>query len=115
MEISSLPSLSNLLNQNPNLQPNAKSDRFASNFENLQNPQINGTGSSNGVAPVQIDKTTPTDRVTAPGFAQMFEQFIKGVDQKKENFKTRNSRSDSRPIGQHPRSSGKVPRGWSRL
>ena len=84
MEISSLPSLSNLLNQNPNLQPNAQLDRFASNFENLQNPQINGTRPSNGVAPVQIDKTTPTDRVTAPGFAQMFEQFIKGVDQKKK-------------------------------
>ena len=35
-----------------------------------------------GVIP--IDKTTPTERVTAPGFAQMFENFIKGVDRKKK-------------------------------
>ena len=26
----------------------------------------------------------PVERVTAPGFAQMFEKFIKGVDQKKK-------------------------------
>ena len=84
MEISSLPSLSDLLNQNPNLQPNAQADRFSSNFENLQNPQVQGTRSPNGVVPVEIDKTSPTDRVTAPGFAQMFEQFIKGVDRKKK-------------------------------
>ena len=84
MEISSLPSLSDLLNQNPNLQPNAQTDRFSSNFENLQNPQVQGTRSPNGVVPVEIDKTSPTDRVTAPGFAQMFEQFIKGVDRKKK-------------------------------
>ena len=84
MEISSLPSLSDLLNQNPNLRPNAQADRFSSNFENLQNPQVQGTRSPNGVVPVEIDKTSPTDRVTAPGFAQMFEQFIKGVDRKKK-------------------------------
>lgn len=84
MEISSLPSLSDLLNQNPNLQPNAQADRFSSNFENLQNPQVQGTRSPNGVVPVEIDKTSPTDRVTAPGFTQMFEQFIKGVDRKKK-------------------------------
>jgi flagellar hook-basal body complex protein FliE len=69
MEISSLPSLSDLLNQNPNLQPNAQADRFSSNFENLQNPQVQGTRSPNGVVPVEIDK---------------FEQFIKGVDRKKK-------------------------------
>ncbi len=84
MEISSLPSLSDLLNQNPNLQPNAQADRFSSNFENLQNPPVQGNRSPNGVVPVEIDKTSPTDRVTAPGFAQMFEQFIKGVDRKKK-------------------------------
>jgi flagellar hook-basal body complex protein FliE len=39
---------------------------------------------SNGIDLVPIDKTTPTDRVTAPGFSQMFESFIKGVDQKKK-------------------------------
>ena len=43
---------------------------------------VNGTG--NGVEVIPIDKTTPTERVTAPGFAQMFENFIKGVDQKKK-------------------------------
>jgi flagellar hook-basal body complex protein FliE len=31
-----------------------------------------------------IDKTSPTERVTAPGFADMFEKFVKGVDQKKK-------------------------------
>jgi hypothetical protein len=41
----------------------------------------NSIGSPNGVIP--IDKTSPTERVTAPGFAQMFENFIKGVDQKR--------------------------------
>lgn len=46
----------------------------------LNNPNSIGNGS--GVIP--IDRTTPTERVTAPGFAQMFENFIKGVDQKKK-------------------------------
>ena len=35
-------------------------------------------------SPIQLDRTSPVDRVTAPGFAQMFEKFIKGVDQKKK-------------------------------
>ena len=38
---------------------------------------------SPGSIPV-IDKTTPTDRVTAPGFSEMFEKFVRGVDQKKK-------------------------------
>ncbi|MBN37568.1 MAG: flagellar hook-basal body complex protein FliE [Opitutae bacterium] len=87
-EISSLPSLSDLLSQNPNLQPNNQLDRFSQSSEMgqgfgtsmLNNPNSIGNGS--GVIP--IDKTTPTERVTAPGFAQMFENFIKGVDQKKK-------------------------------
>jgi len=37
---------------------------------------------SAGVA--QIDRVSPSDRVTAPGFADMFEKFVKGVDQKKK-------------------------------
>ena len=87
-EISSLPSLSDLLSQNPNLQPNNQLDRFTQSSEMGQ-----GLGSSslssanrigNGVEVIPIDKTTPTERVTAPGFAQMFENFIKGVDQKKK-------------------------------
>ena len=43
---------------------------------------VNGTG--NGVEVIPIDKTTPTERVTAPGFAQMFEKLYQGVDQKKK-------------------------------
>jgi flagellar hook-basal body complex protein FliE len=83
-EISSLPSLSDLLGQNPNINANAAANRFAQNFE-----QSIGTNSAdqinrNGVIPVEIDKSSPTDRVNAPGFAQMFEKFIKGVDQKKK-------------------------------
>ena len=49
-------------------------------YRNGQSSQTN----INAVSPVSIDKTTPTDRVNAPGFAQMFENFIKGVDQKKK-------------------------------
>ena len=84
-EISSLPSLNDLLTQNPNLRPNSQAERFAQNFENQStaigsNSQL-GSGS---VSPIQLDRTSPVERVTAPGFAQMFEKFIKGVDQKKK-------------------------------
>ena len=84
-EISSLPSLSELLSQNPNLKPNQQLDRFAQSSEmgqNIGTSRSNAVG--NGVEVIPIDKTTPTERVTAPGFAQMFENFIKGVDQKKK-------------------------------
>ena len=80
-EISSLPSLNDLLTQNPNLRPNSQAERFTQNFENRTNA-INSPDSTG--APVQLDRTAPVDRVTAPGFAQMFEKFIKGVDQKKK-------------------------------
>lgn len=85
-EISSLPSLSDLLSQNPNLKPNGQLDRFANSFSEMgQNIGTSLTDSvGNGIEVVPIDKTTPTERVTAPGFAQMFENFIKGVDQKKK-------------------------------
>jgi flagellar hook-basal body complex protein FliE len=84
-EISSLPSLNDLLTQNPNLRPNGQLDRFAKSSEMGQNFGTSMPDSvSNGVEVVPIDKTTPTERVTAPGFAQMFENFIKGVDQKKK-------------------------------
>jgi len=80
-EISALPSLNDLLTQNPNLRPNSQAERFAQNFEN----RSSGIGSTNNVGmPVQLDRTAPVDRVTAPGFAQMFEKFIQGVDQKKK-------------------------------
>ncbi len=80
-EISSLPSLNDLLTQNPNLRPNSQAERLTQNFENRTNA-INSPDSMG--TPVQLDRTAPVDRVTAPGFAQMFEKFIKGVDQKKK-------------------------------
>ena len=83
-EISSLPSLSDLLTQNPNLQANQQLDRFAQNSEMGQGFGASETQRFNGVDIVPIDKTSPTDRVTAPGFSNMFESFIKGVDQKKK-------------------------------
>ena len=83
-EISSLPSLSDLLTQNPNLQANQQLDRFAQNSEMGQGFGASETQRFNGVDIVPIDKTSPTDRVTAPGFSSMFESFIKGVDQKKK-------------------------------
>lgn len=83
-EISSLPSLSDLLTQNPNLQANQQLDRFAKNSEMGQSFGASETQRFNGVDIVPIDKTSPTDRVTAPGFSNMFESFIKGVDQKKK-------------------------------
>ncbi len=82
--ISSLPSLTDLINQNPNLQPNVQANRFAQSSELSQINKLGNVPKSNGVQPVVIDKTSPTERVTAPGFAQMFEDFIKGVDQKKK-------------------------------
>lgn len=83
-EISSLPSLSDLLNQNSNLQANQQLDRFAKANEMGQGFGASASQNPNGVDLVPIDKSTPTDRVTAPGFAQMFESFVKGVDQKKK-------------------------------
>ena len=82
-EISSLPSLSDLLTQNSNLQANTQLDRFVKSSE-MGMGGISESQRSNGIDLVPIDKTTPTDRVTAPGFSQMFESFIKGVDQNKK-------------------------------
>ena len=95
-EIASLPSLTDLLNQNPNLRP-ASLEQFGS---------TNGVGTEMGQGlrasqPSAISAVSPTgptveapsapgvgapavDRVTAPGFAQMFERFVKGVDHKKK-------------------------------
>ena len=82
--ITSLPSLTDLLSQNPNLQPNVQANRFAQNAELSQLGNLSAQSSINGVQPIGIDKTSSTERVTAPGFAQMFEDFVKGVDQKKK-------------------------------
>ncbi len=83
-EIASLPSLSELLSQNPNMRPNASIDRFMHSSEvgtdiGSEFAQSAGNGS---VGPaIDVD---PVNRVTAPGFADMFEKFIKGVDRKKK-------------------------------
>jgi flagellar hook-basal body complex protein FliE len=83
--ISSLPSLNDLLRQNPNLQPNVLANKFSGENQSfnaekaLSVPPLAGAPN-----PTQIDKTSPTERVTAPGFADMFEKFVKGVDQKKK-------------------------------
>ena len=81
--ITSLPSLSDLLTQNPNIQPNVQANRLANSSEMSMIQNLGNPVQPNGVETIQIDKTNPTERVTAPGFAQMFEDFIKGVDQRR--------------------------------
>jgi len=44
-------------------------------------PNVQGV-KGQGIQP--IDATAFTNRVTAPGFAEMFQKFVKGVDQKKK-------------------------------
>jgi len=95
-EIASLPSLTELLNQNPNLRPASLEQFGASNgigAEMGQNLQAAQPAASSAVLPGQSTVAAPSvggigapavDRVTAPGFAQMFEQFVKGVDHKKK-------------------------------
>ena len=77
--VSSLPSLNDLLRQNPNLNPQKFSNKIGSEQHSLSS--ISQTG---GISAPIIDKTTPTDRVTAPGFSEMFEKFVRGVDHKKK-------------------------------
>ena len=77
--VSSLPSLNDLLRQNPNLNPQKFSNKIGSEQHSLSGISQTGLISS----PI-IDKTTPTDRVTAPGFSEMFEKFVRGVDHKKK-------------------------------
>jgi flagellar hook-basal body complex protein FliE len=84
--ISSLPSLSELLRQNSNISPAqavrpsseslAGSSVYVPSTPNVESLRNAGVG--------QVDRVSPTDRVTAPGFADMFEKFVKGVDQKKK-------------------------------
>ena len=84
-EIASLPSLSELLTQNPNLQPNARADRFATSSEIGAN--VGTDFARNALAGTETGPlldVDPVNRVTAPGFADMFERFIKGVDAKKK-------------------------------
>ena len=77
--VSSLPSLNDLLRQNPNLNPQKFSNKIGSEQHSLS-----GISQTGRIASPIIDKTTPTDRVTAPGFSEMFEKFVRGVDHKKK-------------------------------
>jgi flagellar hook-basal body complex protein FliE len=87
-EISSLPSLSDLLSQNQNIQANNQIDRFAKSSEMGQGFGAIDTNSLHGLSANPVGRTSYTDRVTAPGFADMFENFVRGVDQKKKISKT---------------------------
>ena len=77
--VSSLPSLTDLLRQNPNLNPQKFSTKLSSE---LYTPTANSPSSIS--SPPLIDKTSSVDRVTAPGFSDMFERFVRGVDNKKK-------------------------------
>tara|TARA_B100002019_G_scaffold48713_1_gene41301 strand:+ start:3738 stop:4139 length:402 start_codon:yes stop_codon:yes gene_type:complete len=77
--VSSLPSLNDLLRQNPNLNP----QKFSTKLNSEIYPP-SGVSPSSISNPPLIDKTSPVDRVTAPGFADMFERFVRGVDHKKK-------------------------------
>jgi flagellar hook-basal body complex protein FliE len=84
--ISSLPSLNELLRQNSNVTPAQMSRPSTesvggSSIYTPSAPNVEGLRNA-GVG--QVDRVSPTDRVTAPGFADMFEKFVKGVDQKKK-------------------------------
>ena len=84
-EIAALPSLSELLSQNPNMQANASIDRFMQSSEmgsDFGSEFVQNAG--NGAAAGPVIDVDPVNRVTAPGFADMFEKFIKGVDRKKK-------------------------------
>ena len=89
-EISSLPSLADLLNQNPNMRPSSLED-FASNNElganmggGLRVAEPSVADPAVRVPGVPSVQGPGVDRITAPGFAQMFESFVKGVDHKKK-------------------------------
>ena len=77
--VSFLPSLNDLLRQNPNLNPQKFSNKIGS-----EQHSISGISQTGRISSPIIDKTTPTDRVTAPGFSEMFEKFVRGVDHKKK-------------------------------
>ena len=94
--VSSLPSLSELLRQNNQISSTSSSVRglegaFPSVKEVSSVPSIDASRLS-------INRTQSVDRVTAPGFSEMFEKFVRGVDQKKENFCSGNTRPYSRQV-----------------
>ena len=81
-EISSLPSLSDLPTQNPNLQANQQLNRFAKVNEMGQNFGASQVQNPNGdVVPIIRHRLL---KGNCSWSAQMFERFIKGVDQKEK-------------------------------
>lgn len=83
--ISSLPTLSELLRQNSHITPNQirpSTESFPGT--SVYTPSVPNVDSLRAAGVGQIDRVSPSDRVTAPGFADMFEKFVKGVDQKKK-------------------------------
>jgi flagellar hook-basal body complex protein FliE len=84
--ISSLPSLNELLRQNSNVTPAQMSRPSTESVggSSIYAPSVPNVESLRNAGVGQVDRASPTDRVTAPGFADMFEKFVKGVDQKKK-------------------------------
>ena len=84
--ISSLPSLSELLRQNSNITPaqTLRPSTESVGGSSIYLPSVPNVESLQNAGVGQFDRVSPTDRVTAPGFADMFEKFVKGVDQKKK-------------------------------
>jgi flagellar hook-basal body complex protein FliE len=75
-----------LLRQNSNISP-AQAVRPSSESlagASVYVPSTPNVESLRNAGVGQVDRVSPTDRVTAPGFADMFEKFVKGVDQKKK-------------------------------
>ena len=84
--ISSLPPLSELLRQNSNISPTQTLRPSAESVagSSIYSPSVPNVESLRNAGVGQVDRVSPTDRVTAPGFADMFEKFVKGVDKRKK-------------------------------
>jgi len=80
--VSSLPSLSELLRQNNQISSTSPSARGLEGAI----PSVKEVSSvpSIDASRLSINRTQSVDRVTAPGFSEMFEKFVRGVDQKKK-------------------------------
>ncbi len=85
--ISSLPRLNELLSQNTNIRPANLGQGFGGEMASsagVRPPSVPNVQGVKGQGIQPIDATAFTNRVTAPGFAEMFQKFVKGVDQKKK-------------------------------
>lgn len=80
--VSSLPSLSELLRQNNQIvKSSGASFRGADGVSSVKDVSAVPTIDSRNIS---INRSEPVERVTAPGFTEMFEKFVRGVDQKKK-------------------------------